>query len=55
MSWINDHYLIDDDGNFENDEEIQEAVDNGDLKELSDGSYWDPETDTEYWWDGEKK
>lgn len=55
MSWNQDHYRFDDEGNFISEEELQEAFQNGDLKQLSSKTYWDKETDTEYWWDGEKK
>ena len=55
MPWNKDHYLFDDDGNFDSKEEAQRACENGDLVELSNGCFWDKETDTEYWWDGEKK
>lgn len=55
MSWISDHYNLDKYGNFDSAEEAKKAADADDLVELSNGNYWDKETDTEYWHDGEKK
>lgn len=54
MGWLSDHYRLNDDG-FEDQDEYEEAIDNGDIKLLFNGSGWDPETDTEYWSDGTKK
>ena len=55
MSWLKDHYLFDDDGNFESEEEAKSARDNGDIVELCSGCLWDKESGDEYWPDGEKK
>ena len=50
MSWMRDHYRIDDDGNFESKSEYDRAVDNGDVDDNgyddegnrydSDGDRW---------------
>lgn len=55
MGWLKDHYELDDDGNFDSVEELRDAVENNDLVELSNGTFWDKETGDEYWADGEKK
>ncbi|MBR2704397.1 MAG: hypothetical protein IKE91_02910 [Clostridia bacterium] len=54
MSWNEDHYQFDDDGNFEPGE-IDSAIENGDVTTLSNGCLWDRETGAEYWPDGQKK
>ena len=48
MSWMDDHYRMDEDGNFETLADYNRAVGNGDLEELSNGRYYDRETNTEY-------
>ena len=48
MSWMDDHYRMDEDGNFETLADYNRAVGNGDLEELSNGHYYDRETNTEY-------
>lgn len=53
MSWNKDHYQFDDEGNFEPGE-LDRAIENGDVKPLSNGRFWDSEDDEEYWPDGEK-
>lgn len=55
MSWNDDHYLKVAGGDYDSQEEIERAAANGDVRELSNGNYWDPETKEEYWWDGTKK
>lgn len=47
MSWMDDHYRMDNEGNFETLEDYNRAVKNGDLEELSNGRYYDRESDTE--------
>lgn len=55
-NWINDHYDLDDDGNFEDENECKRAFDNGDLKSCDGGRFfYDPETNQDYWPDGSKK
>lgn len=54
MPWNQDHYRMDDEG-FASQAEMDRAVNNGDLEELSNGSYWDRQTGDEYWSDGTKK
>ena len=41
MSWMDDHYRMDNEGNFETLEDYNRAVKNGDLEELSNGRYYD--------------
>ena len=48
MSWMDDHYRMDNEGNFETLEDYNRAVKNGDLEELSNDRYYDRESDTEY-------
>lgn len=48
MSWTMDEHYRMDDGNFETLSEYERAIDNGDLRELSNGHYYDEESDTEY-------
>ena len=48
MSWMDDHYRMDNEGNFETLADYDRAVKNGDLGELSNGRYYDRERDTEY-------
>ncbi len=48
MSWMDDHYRMDNEGNFETLEDYNRTVKNGDLEELSNGRYYDRESDTEY-------
>ena len=54
MGWIEDHYLVDEDG-FESQEEYDKAVESGDIKTLFNGCGWDSETGDEYWPDGSRK
>ena len=42
--------------NFASKEEVTRAVNNGDLKEFSNGKFvYDPKTREEYWRDGKKR
>ena len=53
MSYNSEHYRMNANG-FESQEELERALDNGDLEEIDNG-YWDRQTGEEYWPDGEKK
>lgn len=54
MAWqMDEHYRMKD-GNFETASEYERAVKNGDLEQLSNGRYYDKETNTEYDSKGDK-
>ena len=57
MGWFfdDDGYKRDSDGGFWDKEEAERAADNGDIRRLNNGSFWDPDSDDEYWPDGTKK
>ncbi len=55
MSWNDDHYLKEVGGDYDSQEEIERACANGDVKQLSNGNFWDPESREEYFSDGTKK
>lgn len=57
MAWHydDDGYKRNRDGSFWNSDEADSAVENGDLRKLGNGCYWDPATGDEFWPDGEKK
>lgn len=55
MSWNENHYRFDNNGNFKSASEAKSAADNGDLVTLSNGNYWDRETNTDYYSDGTRK
>lgn len=48
MSWMDDHYRMDEDGNFETLSDYERAIENDDLTELSNGHYYDRESGAEY-------
>ena len=50
--YLNDHYRVNNEGEIETEEELMRAVENGDLEELSRGTYYDRSTGIEYWADG---
>ena len=50
--YLNDHYRVNNEGEIETEEELMRAVENGDLEELSSGTYYDRSTGIEYWSDG---
>lgn len=53
--YMRSRYYIDDDGNFENENEVERALENGDLEELDSGNLYDSDTGTVYWRDGSVK
>lgn len=55
MSWNDNHYYKEENGDFRSQAEAEKAADNGDLRRLSNGCYYDTETGEEYWPDGTKK
>ena len=57
MSWFwdDDGYKRDSDGSFWDEDEAERAADNGDIKRLFGGGYYDPDSKDEYWPDGTKK
>lgn len=57
MSWFwdDDGYRRNEDGDYYDAEEAQRAADNGYLKTLTNGCFWNPDTGEEFWSDGEKK
>ncbi len=55
MSWNDRNYLKEVGGDYDSQEEIERAYENGDIDCLSNGRYYDRETGEEYWWDGTRK
>ena len=55
MSWNDNHYRKEKNGDFYNQEEIERAHAAGDVEQISGGRYWDKQTGEEYWSDGTKK
>lgn len=55
MSYNDDHYKFDRNGNFSSKSELNRAASNGDVQKLSGGTFWDKQTGSEYWSDGTKK
>ena len=55
MPYNDDHYNFDNSGNFSSKSELDRAASNGDVEELSGGTFWDRQTGNEYWSDGSKK
>ena len=54
-SWkMSSTYDVDDDGNISLDV-IEEAIDSGDLEELTNGDLYCPHSGELYWFDGTKK
>lgn len=55
MGWLSDHYNLDDDGNFEDQDEFDRAFNNGDIKTGDGTNRYDPDTGQDYWPDGTKR
>lgn len=55
MAWrISNSYDVDDDGNISEDE-LDTALENGDLEELTNGDYYCRYSGETFWFDGTKK
>ena len=54
-SWDEDGHKRDNNGSYWTKKEAENAVENGDLKRLSNGCFWNPRTGEEFWPDGTKK
>ena len=55
MSYNDNHYRKEEDGDYYSQAEAEKACENGHLEKLSNGSFYDRETGEEYWPDGTKK
>lgn len=55
MSYNDNHYRKEEDGDYYSQAEAEKAYENGHLEKLSNGSFYDRETGEEYWPDGTKK
>ena len=53
-SSLEDRFSFDKNGNFEHPRDVETAVNDGALKELSNGRLWDRDTNTEYTRDGDR-
>lgn len=54
-SWDEDGHKRDNNGSYWTKKEAENAAENGDLKRLSNGCFWNPRTGEEFWPDGTKK
>ena len=55
MAWkLSNDYVVDNDGNLD-ENEVENAKDNGDLEELTDGSLYCRYTGECFWFDGTKR